>query len=484
MSSSASSPLAAEHIGRSRAVKWMLTAAALVLVPLLLAGVVVAFLWYGVLEVPDVGEPFDVAKFASVSIPVNENACTFYREAKSRLIEVNAILAKADAAHQEAFSKNYDRVLERGWPQANGDVRAWLAANQRTLEIWKRGAKCSKARTVLSTKDLDLGADLASTQSMRAFARLALLQAARAGAEGRPADSWEWYQAALRSSRHVGMHAPMIGRLVGTAIYVTAVEPVLRWSAEASLSNDELQRALTDVLVIDAMTPPTSQTIKSEYLVTRSRFDEMVLGGQLGPALALCGFRERTRRSVNVLYANLLSQVDRPRFERTPARGSHFPLFELDPKRPRDPNVLSPAEIEKRCLSSATVDVTLLNLMAPAFAALFDSNDRDQARRAVLIVGLALQVYRRDHGQYPETLDELVKRGYLKTLPADPFGKGEAMHYRRDAAGNGTASALVWSVWLDGIDEEGKVKADPGSEKSPGDMVYRITAPLTAPVKK
>jgi len=475
MSSSADSPSASKQIGRSRYWKWMLAGNALIVLPLLLAGAVVAFLWYGVLEIPDVGAPFDVAKFASVSIPVNENACTFYREAKSRLIEVNSVLPKADAADQDAIWKNYDEVIERGWLRANDDVRAWLAANQRALEIWKRGAACSEAREVFTAGDLDRGADLASTQSMRAFARLALLQAARTGAEGRPADAWNWYRGTLRSSRHVGMHAPIVGRLVGTAIYATAVEPVLRWSAEASLSNDELRRALSDVLVIDAMTPPTSETIKAEYLISRSKFEELALGGKLGQVL---GFRERARRSLNVLNANLLSQADRLRFERTPTHSGRWTLFEIDPRAPANPKILSPVEIEKRCLSSTTVDALLLNLMAPVFTALFDSNDRDQARRGVLIVGLALQVYQREQGQYPERLDELVKRGYLKVLPADPFGKGEPIHYRREAAGNGTASALVWSVWFDGIDQEGKVKADAAKENSPGDMVYQIFAPV------
>jgi len=50
----------------------------------------------------------------------------------------------------------------------------------------------------------------------------------------------------------------------------------------------------------------------------------------------------------------------------------------------------------------------------------------DRQKEAVLAENLrqtrdALEQFQADRGRYPETLDELVARRYLKTIPADPL---------------------------------------------------------------
>lgn len=66
---------------------------------------------------------------------------------------------------------------------------------------------------------------------------------------------------------------------------------------------------------------------------------------------------------------------------------------------------------------------------------------------------LALQLNYREHGSFPASLAELVKNGYLKSIPIDPFGKGQAFRYRREPESHG--AAVVWSVWIDGVDQAG-----------------------------
>ena len=81
------------------------------------------------------------------------------------------------------------------------------------------------------------------------------------------------------------------------------------------------------------------------------------------------------------------------------------------------------------------------------------TQDRFQTQRAGLLLALALQLYYREHGAFPDRLEELVKSGYLKEIPIDPFGKGEPFRYRRESGPHG--SAVVWSVWLDSVDQGG-----------------------------
>ncbi|GAA6140409.1 prepilin-type N-terminal cleavage/methylation domain-containing protein [Hydrogenophaga sp. 5NK40-0174] len=63
----------------------------------------------------------------------------------------------------------------------------------------------------------------------------------------------------------------------------------------------------------------------------------------------------------------------------------------------------------------------LIAIIAPKYV------DRvDDAREAVLrqnLVGLrdAIDAYYRDHGRYPETLDDLVAAKYIRKLPTDPI---------------------------------------------------------------
>ena len=63
----------------------------------------------------------------------------------------------------------------------------------------------------------------------------------------------------------------------------------------------------------------------------------------------------------------------------------------------------------------------LLSLAAPRYF-----NSMDKSREAVLRENLAttrqaLDKYFGDNGKYPDRLDDLITRKYLRTLPVDPF---------------------------------------------------------------
>ena len=79
-----------------------------------------------------------------------------------------------------------------------------------------------------------------------------------------------------------------------------------------------------------------------------------------------------------------------------------------------------------------------------------------EAGNALWLVALALHAYQLEHKAFPATLGELAP-DYLKQIPADPFGGGEPLRYRR--AGT---SYLLWSVGPDSIDNNGKA-IPPGS---------------------
>ena len=74
---------------------------------------------------------------------------------------------------------------------------------------------------------------------------------------------------------------------------------------------------------------------------------------------------------------------------------------------------------------------------------------RDLAGDRLLMLRLALHAYHLEHNAYPLQLKDLVPN-YVKTIPSDPYGNGETMHFKS----NGKTSTL-WSIGPDGKDDGG-----------------------------
>ena len=88
-------------------------------------------------------------------------------------------------------------------------------------------------------------------------------------------------------------------------------------------------------------------------------------------------------------------------------------------------------------------------LVSPNFSKSSTAFARNDAGNALWLVALALRAHKLERGSYPTSIRVLVPR-YLKTIPADPFGGGEALRYKRVGR-----SYLLWSVGPDGIDNNG-----------------------------
>jgi hypothetical protein len=100
-------------------------------------------------------------------------------------------------------------------------------------------------------------------------------------------------------------------------------------------------------------------------------------------------------------------------------------------------------------------------------------NRRDEdslfTHHALLRCGLAAvaaERYRREHGDWPEALADLVP-GYLPAVPLDPFD-GEPLRYRRTDGG-----AVIYSVGEDDRDDGGDRSPPPG-EHVPRDVVFTL----------
>jgi hypothetical protein len=107
-----------------------------------------------------------------------------------------------------------------------------------------------------------------------------------------------------------------------------------------------------------------------------------------------------------------------------------------------------------------------VNLLLPAYDGVRHGYARLQGEREGVLIGLALELYRREHGNWPATLVELSPR-WLPELPVDRI-TGEPLKYK--IIDN---RPVVYSVGVDRIDDGGKLPV--GCE---GDSAnYPVSAP-------
>jgi hypothetical protein len=99
-------------------------------------------------------------------------------------------------------------------------------------------------------------------------------------------------------------------------------------------------------------------------------------------------------------------------------------------------------------------------LMTPSYDTFLNRVVASDGNRDGVFIGLALELYHREHGKWPESLNELSPK-YLPTLPADPI-TGKPLHYK--IVGD---QPIVYSVGVDGDDDGGRLAKNKDGELHP-----------------
>ena len=441
-------------------------------------------------------DPFDVAAFISYTLPDEQNAFTYFRKAEKVYVgedENSVRVIVAGSMPPERRDKFWDSVEETAkgdWSRASPEVRHWIGENRAALDEFERGSCC--------TESLEIAPDTASAQpiqlaifgALRACGQLVAVDACRLTAEGHLREAWARYRSLLRAGRLLSVHGSDTG-LWSALVCWLGFRARTRLNTGKRVGADDLREALRDVQAIQAMPLRPSDTIKLVYLVVRDLADKDVADGtQLPRWVQLTGYPAHLKQSARLVVGNLLTQVDRPRWQRTAVHPGKFGLFKLDAASAKDGR-LPPEEIERFAVSSAEDVATNLHWYIPIAVqiglydpersldlmhVLYESADRAQMRLSGLELALALQLHYRERHEFPASLGQLVERGYLKSIPIDTFGKGEPFRYRRESPSD--RGATLWSVGPDGIDQDG-MKTERWWEY-PGDWVERISVPGTS----
>jgi hypothetical protein len=115
-------------------------------------------------------------------------------------------------------------------------------------------------------------------------------------------------------------------------------------------------------------------------------------------------------------------------------------------------NAKSPGNVVMNFLSkekrSRQVADVLKALLTPALNAALQAGSKNEMRRELWLLALALEQHRRKHGQFPKSLNELAPQ-FLVKVPVDRF-TGQPLKYETDGRG-----VLLYSVGRDLEDHHG-----------------------------
>jgi hypothetical protein len=359
---------------------------------------------------PYIDDPFDVAKYARIDIPPDENAYTFYRRAHAEF---------APVAWRPMPS------TWRDWSEVQPAYLEHLASSRKALELWLEGTRRQRA-LYFQPSEVTLSTILDVTWAVRNLVRLANLRAFQLQQEGNNTEAWTWLRAGLRSSYHLRMNGLLSEAATGTNAFQETAEQTLIWADDPKVDVRLLRVALDDVLAMHSLESVPSGSVRTQYFALMAalhnrRTAENMLGDfgwrfdhDRGEAIA--AFRhepERSRRVCRLIIANWLSACDLPAAERE-HRVVYFGSLVLYAPAPGETPVISPEELARWC---ETTRYAKWFFSVPGWNPEYKLAGSKEITRADLIIHLAKQIYKREKGREPSSVQELVGP-YLKAIPA------------------------------------------------------------------
>lgn len=402
------------------------------IVVLLLAAAPLIYRAIRIARVPPAAEPFDTKPVLEFVVPDANNAFVEYRAANA--IHV-AFAGKRD---------EFDKAESDGWEHATEPVRKWLDANRPFMELWRKGTAKSDAQYYLAN-EMDIETLYPALDDAREFTRLVRLESSRLLGEGKTEEAWDWLRTSFRMSRHLGHHGGVLERLFGSATHAATSEGVVKWANDPQVTVDLLKRAMRELPDEQKRIPPLSACLKLEFLSARATMASLQRGPKESAFFIAIGETDVTERALRHAFANWLNQADKPRQKRTNLDDASG-FFEPDPAIPKP----QPSASEVNAYVKNSIVAAML---VPSSKGVLDATDREAARDVVLLTVLALELFAKEHGHYPEKLNELVP-DFLPAVPEDNHAPPKTpLRYRRDADG-----ALIYSVGKNGTDDGGPIE--------------------------
>jgi hypothetical protein len=402
----------------------------LVLGLLFMAGALEAWRGASLIGLPNVGDPFDVAAFNDFRMPEEDDAIVLLRQAQEKLTRMPGLP-----------TATLRRGPVIGWSNSAPELRDWVAANRKSLELFRAAAE---RKDGIPHPGVDR--DLNYFYFIGEFSWLVLLEASRLEEQGDMEGAWNWYRALFRMKVHVIRRGSIFQRYLADRNCTDLRPQLTTWAANPRTSVPLLRRALADILAGEPKPEWDEFSLKVDYLEQMHELDKQwglvywaveeaqhfkIFGEELPPNLAWLPYAakryfwnepERSRRVLRLAFANWLAhaQNEDPLLKKPAVRASFQAdnrntaayFYSVDPKAPASARKLAPPELAKWFVSTRDAKVLLHFWPWPAIR----TTERREHRALVLTV--ADELYKREHGKPPASEEALVGT-YLDRLPSD-----------------------------------------------------------------
>jgi hypothetical protein len=358
---------------------------------------------YRVYQIPDVPPGFSPEEYARPITAAERATVQMYQRAYDAYVPYK-----------------YDQPAKTEAARLEREI-AWLKENEPAIAVTLKASR----REDCDFFDLDANAHEQKTERACDLGNLLLRSARRLDAEGKPDAALERYLAALRVSIHLRRRA--LWPFDADALEGSVYDCLPRWASHADQTPERIRGLILELDTLNKRLPPREDAIKSQYLLMRriiaadpealtyigtskDRIFKTMLWKRLLP------WEEyRARRVLNVRTARDLerwSVRDNVRY------GAHVPY----PRR----RAVSQKPSYPFFLATGKVSQFLENHRSDDLA--WGLTQIETRRRAVRLL-LALQGWKREHGELPKTLDQLVGP-YLEHLPLDPYSREPFRFFR------------------------------------------------------
>lgn len=389
----------------------------------------------------------------------------------------------------EPYWDQQTQSMKRPWSRKEFPLVAeWLDVNTDTLKITLNACQSSRLffPMIVMEGEILLGESLPlSVSDIRELARLLTSSSMLALHEGQTGKAVEYQLACHRLGLLVGQQPTVIDALVSYAINAMASEADVSLVASIKLSQQQLGDYRRQ---IQALPPPP--TVRERYdfadrlvdldticQVAMKKLDPKQVGipnQDLRDRMFFASTNwDAILKRFNKEYDEMVATMKHPTYARRQVamdqwnerwiRETHWQpgkLKELGLVTVKLIGGNPPREEINRHVGNQ-----LLREILPAIRSASDTEFRAHVRRDLTIIALALAEYQREHGNYPETLDDLSPK-YLKTIPKDRFTE-KPLRYQRQEAG-----FLLYSLGANGTDDKGELNAD-GAD----DIAIRVPIP-------
>jgi hypothetical protein len=392
-------------------------------------------------QLPDVGDPFDVAAFQARKVTPRDNAFVYFERA-FRVLEK----APRRLAPQGRFSRSFSVHPD------DPEVGEWLLANRKALARFLEGCASSAAQPIQQVDENGtiVAGPSQNTLLLTDLVLLAVEEGARREARGDMDGAWACYYAVLRGSRLIARHGSMADRASASALRGPALQRLSFWAADPRTSAATLRRALDDLYALDALEPDDATTLKFGYLdamrhlknASRNwepynlpRFpgqrDHPVIEGLAYVRHGLRRWRlsepDRSIRVVRMMTAQWLAYFDAPAETRPapafrvviryPWGSASTDFFAPGPDAPAAARALGPEPLAEALAES----LDIRNAFSWFWGQWKSNRSKERSDHFGALFTVADALYRREHnGNAPESAEHLLGK-YLKALPEEPL---------------------------------------------------------------